>query len=132
MTFSIIQRVTISRPESLGVLAISINFTALSKEENRRIAREESSSPLINLPKKGGDEMQKAMEETGPYLTLGIQLAMFIALMAGAGYYVDKLNHSSPLWTGLLSGAGAVMGLTYFIMTALRLSKEEETKKGKK
>jgi F0F1-type ATP synthase assembly protein I len=72
-----------------------------------------------------------AMKESGPYLTLGIQLAFSIAAFCGIGYWLDKANGTSH-WLGIMAGAGAVLSLVYFIVTVLKLSAKEETKSAKK
>lgn len=74
------------------------------------------------------DEKSQAMKEVGPYLTLGFQLAMFVAIGAGVGWYLDKGKDSS-FWTGILAGAGAVAGLIYFLVAVTRLEKESQKKK---
>ncbi len=73
-------------------------------------------------------EQQKALQETGPYLTLGIQLVLTILIFVGAGYWLDHHFKTTPLWTAILSTFGAISSLTYFIVTVLRLQKNSETK----
>ncbi|MEO6938649.1 MAG: AtpZ/AtpI family protein [Candidatus Kapaibacterium sp.] len=102
--------------------------------EIRELAHDEATGPSF-IPKRNAKEdadYQKAMTESGPYLTLGLQLAGSLAAFAGIGWWIDSVNNSSPLWLGIMSGGGAVLSLTYFIMTTLRLSKLEETKRVKK
>ena len=102
--------------------------------EIQEIAHEEATGPTF-IPKRSSKEdadYQKAMTESGPYLTLGMQLAASLAAFAGIGWWIDSVNNSSPLWLGIMAGGGAVLSLTYFIMTTLRLSKLEETKRVKK
>ena len=73
-------------------------------------------------------EYQKALRENAPYLTLGMQLAMTIALGAGIGWWVDSKNGTS-LWLGLGAGIGAFFGMTYFILVVIRNEKAPPLKK---
>jgi hypothetical protein len=73
-------------------------------------------------------EQQKAMREMGPYMTLGIQLALTILAFFGIGYWLDNKFHSDNLWRVICTGFGAFASLVYFIVTVMRLSKMEETK----
>ncbi len=100
-----------------------------SKEEIADYARRAASGSL-NEPShvEKDEEYQKAMRESGPYMTLGIQMAMTIVFFTGIGYLLDRSFGTSPTWTAILAGSGAVFGLTYFLVTVLRLSKKEETK----
>lgn len=103
-----------------------------STERNNDYVKEEATHQIDSLKKtKEAEDYQAAMTESGPYLTLGIQLAVSIALFCGIGYWIDSANGTSPRWLGIFAGAGAVLSLTYFIMTVLRLSKNEETKRHK-
>jgi F0F1-type ATP synthase assembly protein I len=102
------------------------------EERNSEYITEEATHQIDQLKKtKEAEEYQEAMKESGPYLTLGIQLAVSIAAFAGIGYWIDSANGTSPKWLGIFSGAGAVVSLFYFIFTVLRLSKIEETKRHK-
>jgi F0F1-type ATP synthase assembly protein I len=73
-------------------------------------------------------EQQKAMREMGPYMTLGIQLVLTILVFFGIGYWLDGHFQSGSLWRTICTGFGAFASLVYFIVTVLRLSKNEETK----
>jgi F0F1-type ATP synthase assembly protein I len=77
---------------------------------------------------RGENDQNQAMKEVGPYLTLGFQLAMFVAIGAGIGWYLDK-DSGSSFWTGILAGAGAVAGLVYFLVSVMRLEKNSQKKK---
>jgi F0F1-type ATP synthase assembly protein I len=101
-------------------------------ERNSAYIKEEATHQIDQLKKtKEAEDYQEAMKESGPYLTLGIQLAISIAAFAGIGYWIDSASGTSPKWLGIFSGAGAVVSLFYFIFTVLRLSKIEETKRHK-
>ncbi len=97
-------------------------------------AHEQATHSLVHFRNNDDDSKnyREAMKESGPYLTLGIQLAFSIAAFCAIGYFIDKANNSSPLWLGIMAGTGAVLSLVYFIVTALRLSRKEETNWPKK
>ena len=73
-------------------------------------------------------DQQKVMREIGPYMTLGIQLVMTILVFFGIGYWLDNHFHSGSLWRSVCTGFGAFSSLVYFIVTVMRLTKNEETK----
>ena len=78
-------------------------------------------------------EQQKAMREMGPYMTLGIQLALTILAFFGLGYWLDNTYHSGSLWRAICTSFGAFSSLVYFVVTVMRLSKlEEKQTKSKK
>ncbi len=68
-------------------------------------------------------EQQKAIRETGPYMTLGIQLVLTILAFFGIGYWLDQHFKTGSLWTAIFAGFGAFASLTYFIVTVIRLQK---------
>ena len=73
-------------------------------------------------------EQQKAMREMGPYMTMGIQLALTILAFFGIGYWLDGHFQAGNLWRVVCTGFGAFASLVYFVVTVMRLSKNEETK----
>ncbi len=73
-------------------------------------------------------EQQKALQETGPYLTLGIQLVLTILAFFGIGYWLDHHFLTTPLWTAIFTSFGAIGSLAYFIITVLHLQKTSDTK----
>ena len=73
-------------------------------------------------------EQQKAIREVGPYMTLGIQMALSILVFCGIGYWLDHTFHTSPMWTTILTVFGAISGLAYFLVIVIQLSKKAETK----
>ena len=101
-----------------------------SEEEIKRYAHAAATRPVITPgQKKAFEEQQQIMQETGPYLTMGMQMVLTIGAFFGVGYWLDGKYDTSPLWTAVLSGIGAAGSLTYFIVTVLRLSKKTETKR---
>lgn len=107
------------------------NDSQRTPEEIRKLAHQEASEPIFrtNRQENEAEDYNKAMRESGPYLTLGIQMAVTILIAVGVGYWIDKSNNTSPLWTTILSATGCVLGLAYFLITVLRLSRNEETKR---
>ncbi len=77
-------------------------------------------------------EQQKALQETGPYMTLGIQLVLTILAFFGIGYWLDQHFKTGSLWTAIFAGFGAFASLTYFIVTVIQLQKQEDQKRQKK
>ncbi len=69
---------------------------------------------------------QKVLRETGPYLTLGIQLVLTILIFFGAGDWLDHHFHTTPLWIAVFTTLGSIAGLIYFIVTVLQLQKNSE------
>src|SRR2546430_13653943 len=101
-------------------------------EEIRNYAhRAATQSPFSPNVAKQAAEQAEIMREAGPYLTLGIQLVLTIGVFFGIGYWLDKHFHTSPLWTAIFSGFGAISGLTYFIVTVIRLQKREDENRRK-
>ena len=92
--------------------------------------KEQAERQIFRMPgtEKEAEDKGQAMKEVGPYLTLGFQLAMFVAIGAGIGWYIDK-DSGSSFWTGILAGAGAVAGLVYFLVSVMRLEKNSQKRK---
>jgi F0F1-type ATP synthase assembly protein I len=76
-------------------------------------------------------EQQKALQETGPYMTLGIQLVLTILAFFGIGYWLDHHFKTGSLWTAIFAGFGSFASLTYFIVTVIRLQKHDDLKRKK-
>lgn len=86
-------------------------------------------NPFLKNASREAAEQQKVLRETGPYMTLGIQLALSLAAFFGIGYWLDHTYHTGSLWTAIFSAFGAVSSLAYFIVTVIQLSKKEEANK---
>ncbi len=104
----------------------------LTKQEIERIARNEALGRPDNYSTEARDkseaEYRSAMKDNAPYLTLGMQMAVTVALGAGIGWWLQNSTGNS-MWLGLCAGLGAVFGLTYFIMVVLRMEKQKQQKK---
>lgn len=97
----------------------------LTPQEIEQIAQDQSVGRTTSQRRSEAEEHDReeyhaALRENGPYLTLGMQMAMTIALGAGIGWWIDKQNGTS-LWLGLCAGIGAVLGMTYFILVVIRM-----------
>lgn len=66
------------------------------------------------------DAYNEGMRVAGPYLGLGLQIALSMAFFVGVGYAVDRWLGSSP-W-GLL--IGAVLGMVGVFALIIRLSNQ--------
>ena len=73
-------------------------------------------------------EQQKALQETGPYMTLGIQLVVTVLVFFGAGYWLDHHFHTGSLWMVMLTSFGSVASIVYFVVTVLALQKKQDAK----
>jgi ATP synthase protein I len=62
-------------------------------------------------------------KDYGPYLTLGIQLAITVAALAFLGIWLDKKFDSSPWLTIICSFFGVFAGLYNFIRAAIKSGK---------
>jgi F0F1-type ATP synthase assembly protein I len=70
----------------------------------------------------------KWSKEFGPYLTLGLQLALSVVVFFFVGRWLDNWLGTSPwlMFTGLLMGI--VGGFLHFFRTVIALGKEEDQK----
>ena len=95
-------------------------------------AHNAASRPIVQFGSQADSEAyQKAMRESGPYLTLGIQMAVSIAAFTGIGYWIDSATGSN-IWLGIMAGAGAVLSLVFFLVSVIKLSQRDEKKFSKK
>jgi F0F1-type ATP synthase assembly protein I len=77
---------------------------------------------------KKEDSRNRILKEMGPYLNLGMQLVVTIALMALLGWWLDSKFDTKPWLMVILSFLGAIAGMITFIKTAL--SSSNNKKKG--
>jgi F0F1-type ATP synthase assembly protein I len=82
----------------------------------------------ITQTKRNLAEQQEVLRETGPYMTLGIQLVLTILVFFGIGYWLDQHFKTGSLWTAVFTGFGAFSSLTYFIVTIIQLQKKEDAR----
>ena len=104
------------------------------KREIEDYAREAASKPIFGSHSRKQEEdeaeYRQALKENGPYLTLGFQLAITIALGALIGWWIEG-SDGNGMGVGIGAGIGSVLGLGYFLKTVLMLEKKNEQKQGK-
>ncbi len=68
-------------------------------------------------------EQKNSIVEYGPYLGLGLQLAITVVAMVFLGIWLDKKFMTSPILTIVCSFLGVFAGLYNFIKTVLKSGK---------
>jgi F0F1-type ATP synthase assembly protein I len=74
---------------------------------------------------------RSAMLSAGPYLTLGIQLAVTVVAMFFVGRYCDEQFSTAPWLMIVALFVGCTGGLIKFIRTVNELAKQEDERSGK-
>ena len=69
------------------------------------------------------DEQESLIKQYAPYLGLGLQLAITVAVMVFLGLWLDNKFDTSPLWTIICSSLGIFTALYSFIKTVLKSGK---------
>ena len=79
------------------------------------------------MPERESNE--HLMKSIGPFLTLGIQLALGVVILFFAGRWLDEKLGTSP-WL-MLAGVfiGSAGGIIKFVMTATKIGREEDAAK---
>ena len=79
--------------------------------------------------KSGGESERRWISEFGPYLTMGMQLAIAVVAFFFLGRWLDGVFGTAPwlMIAGLL--LGTVGGFASFFRSALAIGKKEETLK---
>ena len=75
------------------------------------------------MKKDDEGEPKDLINEYGPYLGLGLQLAVTVAAMVFLGIWLDKKFSSSPILTIVCSFLGIFAALYNFIKTVLKSGK---------
>jgi ATP synthase protein I len=70
--------------------------------------------------KKGSNKFYK---EIGPYIGLGLQLAITVTVMVFLGLWLDGVFETKPILTVAFSFLGVFAGLYTFIKSALKAGK---------
>lgn len=65
-------------------------------------------------------------KEVGPYIGMGFQLAVTVALMVFIGIWLDKKTGHDNLFTLIFSFLGVGVGLYNFLKTVIDLSKKPD------
>lgn len=76
--------------------------------------------------KKDPDDLKnigKVYREIGPYIGLGMQLAVTVTVMVFIGIWLDKEFNLSPVLTIVFSFLGVFAGLYNFIRSVLKSGK---------
>lgn len=118
----------------MGVMRVMGCLSGMDDDRQREIeeyAREAASKPIFGRHSRKEDEMEaeyrKAMRENAPYLTLGFQMALTIALGALIGWWIEG-SGGSGMGIGIGAAIGSVLGLGYFLKTVLSLEKKNAEK----
>ncbi len=69
---------------------------------------------------------QPGLRQAGPYMTLGIQLALTVLVFFFIGRWLDSLWNTGPWMMVALTLAGSIGALIKFFMTVIQLGKREE------
>jgi F0F1-type ATP synthase assembly protein I len=78
-------------------------------------------------PKDNKDQNRKQIyAEIGPFLGLGVQLAVTVVIMALIGNWLDEKFHKAPLFLIIGAFFGAFAGMYNFIKAALDIEKKSK------
>ena len=80
----------------------------------------------------GEEENRSAMLSAGPYLTLGIQLAVTVVALFFLGRYCDEKFSTSPWLMITALFLGSTGGLIKFIRTVNELAKQDDERARRK
>jgi F0F1-type ATP synthase assembly protein I len=80
------------------------------------------SEPLEK--KKNSEDTKPKYAEIGPYLGLGIQLAVTVIIMVLLGNWLDEKYHKAPLFLIIGACLGTFAGLYNLIKTVLQIEKK--------
>jgi ATP synthase protein I len=75
------------------------------------------------MKKDDKGEQKKIIVEYGPYLGLGLQLAITVVAMVFLGIWLDKKFATNPILTIICSFLGVFAALYNFIKTVLKSGK---------
>ncbi|HEY4613613.1 MAG TPA: AtpZ/AtpI family protein [Bacteroidota bacterium] len=89
------------------------------------------SPPESSAPQSGRRvrALNTFYQEFGPFLTLGIQLAVAVVVFYFIGAWVDERYNTSPTFTLVGVMLGTVGGLVKFFKSVSDLNKKEESQK---
>jgi F0F1-type ATP synthase assembly protein I len=73
--------------------------------------------------------INKVMSELGPYLNLGVQIAITVGVCAIIGWWLDKQLGTQPILLLICSLGGVVLGMYNFFRNISELEKRKKTKK---
>ena len=84
--------------------------------------------PTNATPRVVIDSYRDGMQEAGPYLGLGVQIAASMTFFAGGGYALDRWLGTSP-WGILI---GALLGMVGIIVLIVRIAREADAESRRK
>ncbi|MDP4114612.1 MAG: AtpZ/AtpI family protein [Bacteroidota bacterium] len=79
------------------------------------------------MTKKNDDDLNKFTKyykDVGPYLGLGMQLAVTVTVMVFVGVWLDKQTGNKPLFTVVFALLGVFAGLYNFLKSVLSADKK--------
>jgi len=77
----------------------------------------------MSVNNNDGDKQSSIIKEYAPYLGLGLQLAITVAVMVFLGLWLDGKFDTSPILTIICSALGVFAALYNFIKTVLKSGK---------
>lgn len=72
------------------------------------------------------DSYSKITKELGPFLNLGLQLAITIVLFCFIGMWIDKHYSTTPIWLIVFSFLGIALGFYNFFRTINKYSNKKK------
>ncbi|MES2766358.1 MAG: AtpZ/AtpI family protein [Bacteroidota bacterium] len=83
------------------------------------------NKPLPPSERQRPDGKQKIMNQVGPYLGLGSQLAAAVGVTGLAGWWLDKHFETKPVLFIVFLILGVFVGMYQFISTVAKLSNKK-------
>ncbi len=80
---------------------------------------------------KHEDSIAESLKAVGPYMGLGIQLAVTIVGMVFLGQWLDK-KYETEYWLWICAVGGVAIGIYNFIKTVMDLERRNAKKNGTK
>ncbi len=81
-----------------------------------------------NDDKKGGGQYSKFVNDSGPFIGSGIQLAAAVVIMYFIGRWVDTKFESTPWGMTICLFFGVAAGMVKFIRDVLAFDKKKQSK----
>jgi ATP synthase protein I len=75
-------------------------------------------------PDKKQKGVSKYYKEIGPYIGLGLQLAISVTVMVFIGIWLDGIFETDPILTVVFSFLGVFVGMYTFIRTVIKAEKK--------
>lgn len=68
------------------------------------------------------------MKDLAPFLTLGIEMMLYIVIFTFIGYWIDNKIDSSPIFTIILAFLGIFAGFYKFFKSVLKFNNNKNKK----